>query len=666
MVETATLEKWASEEKSSLEWLWLSWVSIDSGELEKAAESLTKAKEMHAEGVLFHLVQGQLFLINDQLEEAADEYRSALAKDSRCVGALKKLFEIALLNQDIEGSQEVFKRISKIDPWFKPTVVEEKPAAREVEIPVAPVVPDLESLALDREENMVEEPDTLEVDLSKGDFELPDFDEEEDLDFDNLVSETLRDESEAFANTGDAEIAEKNATVTNDEMVVNEEDVSSALDDIFGDLGDEPESVELNVNEVADALDTAIASESDLEATEVFKEPENESVIPMTGDDVSATIDALFDEDAFLGGDLEESAEATAVELEGSVDEQISVDSAEELEDVNENFSSTDESLDALFDEGVVVDESITEETISLVEEDEVDFGDGLDVIKSEDEVEALQSDVLTENLDVETLDVADDDFLESEPEAPIASLVEEDLTAEENNELGVDAEEAISGMAGELLEDDIFAKSDDDLQEETVSLSTSEIEESPLSALTLDDELEDLSVEEKVVEAPLFEEEESIAAEGEIAAEPLNEKVQSEDPLAADILDTMDDLFGEESSEEDSSAEAVSEFFNIEETTGDKVEDISTTMDDLNLDEFLEEGEEGDVGVSTPTIAEIYVQQGLYGKAIATYEELLSLDPENTELQSKLAEIRELQSQSDNDSDEGDLENPPRKKIRT
>ena len=506
MANTETLEKWAVEEKSSTEWLWLSSVRILEGDLESAKTALDKAQDLHAEGVMYHLVHGQLLLASNDLDAAKTQYESAVAMDPNCIGAHKKIFEIALLEQDIDESKIIFSQISKLDPWYTPSALPSEPIIEIEDDEELVVTPDLESLAID-----TDDPDVVEVDLSKGGFDLPDLsDEEDDIDFDSLAA--------------DAGIE------ADEEVMVDEEDVSGALEDMFGDT----------------------PAEAVAEATPEIEEEapvENEAVIPMTGDDVSATIDALFEDDLF--GVDEETVEAPVAE-----------------------------------------EAPVLEEVVEAAPEPEAE----------------LESEAELEN------------EIGSEPE----EVLENEIGSEPEAEL-----EEITTSIGEEPDEDIFGAEPEEALAENESLTS----EDPLAADILDT-MDDLFAEDETTE------EEPVAS-----AE--SETMTSEDPLAADILDTMDGLFGEETTDETPADESAEEFFGMEETTGESAEQVSTDIDDLDLDSFLEEETEEDVGAATPTIAEIYVQQGLYGKAISTYEELLSQNPEDSDLSTRLDELRKIQEES-------------------
>jgi tetratricopeptide (TPR) repeat protein len=120
--------------------------------------------------------------------------------------------------------------------------------------------------------------------------------------------------------------------------------------------------------------------------------------------------------------------------------------------------------------------------------------------------------------------------------------------------------------------------------------------------------------------------------------------------------------------SEENSSNEPA-EFYNV---LGDSVEDgdldissLDADIDNIETKELVLE-EESPLS-STATLAEIYLEQGLYSQALAMYKELLQDEPDNSEVQNRISEIESMQSESesDNPNDGADLDSPPQKKLR-
>lgn len=68
---------------------------------------------------------------------------------------------------------------------------------------------------------------------------------------------------------------------------------------------------------------------------------------------------------------------------------------------------------------------------------------------------------------------------------------------------------------------------------------------------------------------------------------------------------------------------------------------EMEVVVDVETAEEASEEAPAVDPGVlATPTLAEIYLQQGLLGKAASVYREVLKGDPDNAEAHARLAEI--------------------------
>ena len=153
-----------------------------------------------------------------------------------------------------------------------------------------------------------------------------------------------------------------------------------------------------------------------------------------------------------------------------------------------------------------------------------------------------------------------------------------------------------------------------------------------------------------------------STASVPPVSEEPASLSAPDEAEIIEDIveIESLDQTIPEPPSEVPSSVSvAASGSFNLGEplsektsvgSVGDKNEAVSWNVPDTAVPERIElvEPDEGRDDLNTSTLAELYISQGFYDKAIEVYQGMLNDRPGNTALQQKLEHIRAMAGVAD------------------
>jgi hypothetical protein len=146
------------------------------------------------------------------------------------------------------------------------------------------------------------------------------------------------------------------------------------------------------------------------------------------------------------------------------------------------------------------------------------------------------------------------------------------------------------------------------------------------------------------------------------VSEEPVSLSSSDEAEIIEDIveIELLDQTIPEPRSEAPSSESvAASESFTLGEppsektsvgSIGDKSDVVSWDVPDTAVPEQIElvETDEGRDDLNTSTLAELYISQGFYDKAIEVYQGMLNDRPGNTVLQQKLEHIRAMAGMAD------------------
>ena len=471
-------------------------------------------------------------------------------------------------------------------------------------------------------------------------------------------------------------------------------DVTSALEDMFG-LEDDLEVAETpsdNAGSLTQEIPSSIEDSAQSEQIQpAVSKPADE---PMSVDSAFASIfgdDELPEEtssslpkqamnDDLGGGLFEKSAESAIfdedtkpVEEKNIADEPMSVDSAfasifgddELLEDKAEPAKpepapsgiaepaseplSVDGAFDSLFgkdelpleegpskvDDGLQLDDELKlDDGLKLADElnldDGLKFGDDLklnDDLMLDDEPSLALNDELniegneplvTEDVveKVKSVDVPTDPVITSPMDFVLDDLPE---VKEQSSDFAKEMGGAFASMFG----------SDDDLSD--VGLEKIEKFETPLSAnpeelqSDLDKNFDSLfgkdDAEEPAVENPV-----------PLSAPDLNS-------LESEVSSAFKDLFNMEENDEPMPSNSGVDFL----MSGDSDDEISAALiknPEAPLEKNLNDIDES---LNTRTLAEIYYDQGLYGKALDIYTDLLQKEPENEEILKRFEEVEQM-----------------------
>ncbi len=430
-------------------------------------------------------------------------------------------------------------------------------------------------------------------------------------------------------------------------------------------------------------LDLDEPTETVVEKTPVFEEPIAQSAVEPTpvaaetaSDDVDGAFDALFGDDDFV----EEPPAKAAVE-EPAVEASVVEEAVAEKPVIEEKESFTE----AAFAESATPAESVKEPVSAPAAAKEEDvakemggafasmFGDEDDLdLPEEKQVQATSSASSPESAEValaeeplsqeatgaeieessikesakdnveETVEEsfdnifgsADDDLPEEKVEtvasaAPAAAPAENPAPVPEVKEPVAEAEKPVDEVQKPIEEsfDNIFGSADDDLPEETIETVA---KAAPAAAPA-----------EKPAPAPVPEVKESVA-EAEKPVETAQKAPSAElDSIDSEVSNAFAGLFDEDDSltETDAPNNKGVDYL----MSGDSDDEVSASLVN-NAEAPLSRGAPDlDDSLNTRTLADIYMEQGVYNKALEIYADLAKKDPNNAEIKSRLNEIEKL-----------------------
>ena len=251
-----------------------------------------------------------------------------------------------------------------------------------------------------------------------------------------------------------------------------------------------------------------------------------------------------------------------------------------------------------------------------------------------------------TEEVTETSVEASAEDVLVADDADKVSESVE---TEQEKDELHKEMGEAFSSLFAE--EDDLPV---DEAKPEVAAAS--EVSQEDTGANLEEAPLEDASLESDLDKSfsSLFGEDDSIAEDAPAAEQPAttdaeavaDASVGSESDVAVDagslesefsgafkqLFDTDDDSLDEkENAPSNKGVDFLMSGDSDDEVSAGLVKDPTVPLDNLTgLDESL----------NTPTLAEIYFEQGLYDKALGIYQDLARKEPENESIQKRLEEI--------------------------
>ena len=312
--------------------------------------------------------------------------------------------------------------------------------------------------------------------------------------------------------------------------------------------------------------------------------------------------------------------------------------------------------------DAVVEEESVAEEAPKVEEEsaaEEVDgafdalFGDE----SSEDSSEEISQEKSEENS--EETPVAEEQVLEEpvlEEPAEETSVAETPVVEEPVQE---DVAKEMGGAFASMFGDDDDLEMPADKQEEPVAET---LAEEPLSQEATGAEIEESAVKDEVKESvdesfdSIFGKDDDLDLPEEPAAEQVAETSAEEEKPAETVeeapsaaLDSIDSevsnafkgLFDEDDSlsEADEPNNKGVDYL----MSGDSDDELSASLVN-DADAPLSRGAADlDDSLNTRTLADIYMEQGVYSKALEIYSDLAKKNPDNAEIKSRLEEVQKL-----------------------
>ena len=422
------------------------------------------------------------------------------------------------------------------------------------------------------------------------------FEKSADADF-SLNKETPAAEETAVAEMAEpvaetpAEQPAEEAAVPSMHMAFTEEEAPSKTDDDFVlNLDEEPVAEETATAEVAEPVaETAAVEESPL--------AEDESA----ADEVDGAFDALFGEEKSEEEPVAETAAETPAE------EQVAEAPAEVAEPAAETIAESAE-LELPAEEQVAEEPALDAAPESTQEEDVAKEMGGAFASMFGDE---------------DRLDLPEEN---KEAPAEVASVEEplsQEATGAEIEESSV--KEDVKDNVEESF-DNIFGKADDDLLEETSETA----EAAPA----------EVAQAEEPVAAPAASE--APADVDEKPAEQLAEAPSAElDSIDSEVSNAFKGLFDEDDSltETDEPNNKGVDYL----MSGDSDDEVSASLVNDAEAPLSRGAADLDDSLNTRTLADIYMEQGVYSKALEIYSDLAKKNPNNAEIKSRLEEVEKL-----------------------
>ena len=482
---------------------------------------------------------------------------------------------------------------------------------------------------------------------------------EDELPEENATAESS-DNSDSEAEIALEEVVEPAAETTESteetEEKPLEESVEDSFDNLFEKSAETEDNSELTLDEPAaeeksdeDSFGSLFEKSADADFSlndETPTEAEN------TAEPVAETpaAEEKSDEDSF-GSLFEKSADA-----DFSLDDETPAEAENSAEAVAETPAETETALEKAPE--FVPSESA--ENIApaegLVPTSHMDFSDEEDLLKEGDEF------VL--NLDEET------PAAKESTEAPVSESLEEP-TAEEILEEPVAAEEPVAekleepvneaaAPATETAEEDTAAEEVDGafdalFGDESQEATGAEIEEASVKD-SVGDSFDSIFGKDEDLDLPEEKSEKSVAAEEPVAekleepvAEPESAEPVAEEPAPSAELDSIDtevsNAFKGLFDEDDSLPESDEPNNNGVDylMSGDSDDEVAASLVE-NAEAPLSRGAvDLDDSLNTRTLADIYMEQGVYNKALEIYSDLAKKNPDDAEIKARLEEVEKL-----------------------
>ena len=399
-----------------------------------------------------------------------------------------------------------------------------------------------------------------------------------------------------------------------------EKSLEESVEESFGSLFEKSADADFSLNDepAADVVE---------KAPEFTPTESAENVAPVEGLVPTSHMDFSDEEDLLKEGDdfvlnLDDETSAAEKAAETPVSETIEEPAAETLEEPKEEDSAAEEvdgAFDALFgDDEAPAEESSAEESVAEVPVAE----------------EPVAEQPKEENLAVEMGGAFASMFGDEKPveESPAEESLSQEATSAVLEEKAVN--EDVEKSVDESF-DSIFGSDADDLPEEK-----SEAAEVP-AEVAAEEPTSAFSAPADTLEEPVSEQLEEPAAE---PAEQVAEEVAPSaelDSIDSEVSNAFKGLFDEDDSlpESDEPNNNGVDYL----MSGDSDDEVAASLVE-NADAPLSRGAADlDDSLNTRTLADIYMEQGVYDKALDIYTDLAKKNPDNEEIKSRLEEVKKL-----------------------
>lgn len=394
-----------------------------------------------------------------------------------------------------------------------------------------------------------------------------------------------------------------------------EKSLEESVEESFGSLFEKSADADFSLNDepAADVVE---------KAPEFTPTESAENVAPVEGLVPTSHMDFSEEEDLLKEGDdfvlnLDDETSAAEKAAETPVSETIEEPAAETLEEPKEEDSAAEEvdgAFDALFgDDEAPAEESSAEESVAE---------------------EPVAEQPKEENLAEEMGGAFASMFGDEKPveESPAEESLSQEATSAVLEEKAVN--EDVEKSVDESF-DSIFGSDADDLPEEK-----SEVAEAP-AEVAAEEPTSVFSAPADTLEEPVSEQLEEPAAE---PAEQVAEEVAPSaelDSIDSEVSNAFKGLFDEDDSlpESDEPNNNGVDYL----MSGDSDDEVAASLVE-NADAPLSRGAADlDDSLNTRTLADIYMEQGVYDKALDIYTDLAKKNPDNEEIKSRLEEVKKL-----------------------
>ena len=505
------------------------------------------------------------------------------------------------------------------------------------------------------EESTADTSSSSELNEEKPLEESLDAPEENPTEKENLVGESsesgIPTSHMDFSDEADAvESDDLNLDETPEEVAPKTEDAGTNVDDAFSSLLGDDELPEEHASVAPESDENSFGSLFEKSADADFNM--NEDVSKETTDSVAAFTDEKAPEaekteepasEESLGGLFEKSADADFSMDQGTLADTATDDVVEKAPE----FTPTEAAENIAPAEG-------------LVPTSHMDFSDEEDLSKPEDDFvlnldESSESEKKDEESAAEDVDGAFD-ALFGDDEAPVENAPAEEPVAEESVAEQPKEESLAQEMGGAFAS--MFGDKDDSSLAESAPSSENSVEETPaeesLSQEATSAELEESAVKEDVEKGveesfdSIFGKDDDLDLPEEPVAAPVAEQAAEEtapsaelDSIDSEVSNAFKGLFDEDDSlpESDEPNNNGVDYL----MSGDSDDEVSASLV-ANAEAPLSRGAADlDDSLNTRTLADIYMEQGVYDKALDIYSDLAKKNPDNAEIQSRLEEVKKL-----------------------